>query len=142
VRYVDKVAIPDWVEDVEPATAARSEVALAAAPIQPSVAQGPNAAALRLVIAQALQFQVADASVAAPAPIVMAPPAELGLQAADLGSGGSLRIAIGGPASLVRAQDAVASMRALPVSLESVRWTHLASAPSMELDGRWVFVNR
>jgi hypothetical protein len=34
------------------------------------------------------------------------------------------------------------TLGALPVSLESVRWTRLASSPSMELDGRWTFVNR
>jgi hypothetical protein len=142
VRYVDKAAIPDWIEDVEPATTARSEVALAPAPVQVAAPQGPNAAALRLAIAQALQFQAPDAGVGTPAAIVMTPPPGLGLQPVDLGTGGSVRIALGGPAALVRAHDVMATLGALPVSLESVRWTHMASSPSMELDGRWTFVNR
>ncbi len=141
VRFVDKAAIPDGVDDLEPAATASSQVRLEPAPVRTAAPQGPSAAALRLAIAQALQFQASDATVAQPSAVVMTAPAELGLPAVDLGAAGALRIAIGGPAALVRGHDAVAMLRALPVSLDTVRWTQLRSSPALELEGRWTFVN-
>jgi pilin accessory protein (PilO) len=144
VRYVDKAALPNWVEDNEPSTAATSEYVIAALPASRQALPGADAVALRLRIAQLLQF-TEGASVGAPQPVIVkAPPSppETGLVQADLGFTGEVRMGVGGNTAIVKLGQALAELRAQPVALKSVRWTQLSTRePSAQIEGYWARLN-
>jgi hypothetical protein len=140
VRYVDKAALPNWVEDAEPSTAATSEFVIASLPVRRQARKGVDAVSLRLHIAQLLQFSE-GASVGPPQPIVVnAPPSppETGLKQADLGFTGEFRIGVGGNTAILKLGQALGEVRDQPIALKSVRWTMLATPePSAQIEGYW-----
>ena len=122
VRFVDKAAIPNWVEDQEPSTSATSEYQVSAIPIKHQTNQGADAVSLRLHIAQALQFNE-GVSVGAPQPVfVPAPPPQppTDLKQADLGFTGDFRVGAGGNASIIQVGQALGEVRALPTAPNSL----------------------
>lgn len=144
VRFVDKAALPNWVEDAEPSTAAISVFVVPAVPTAVKTWQGLDAVSLRLRIAQALQF-VEGASVGAAQPLVVeAPPSppETGLKREELGFTGEFRIGVGGDAAIIRIGQSLRELATMPVALKSVRWSMLATPePSALVEGYWAFLS-
>lgn len=145
-RFVDRAAIPGWVEDLDPSQTARSEIVLdpaAAAQTQVVIKQGDDAARLRLAIAQSLQFSVDASNVGAPVAAAFTPPPappETGLKPVDLGFTGDFRVQVAGPYALIKVREAISQLRQAPIALRSARWTQLPSTtPGVEIDGYWVF---
>jgi hypothetical protein len=142
VRLADQAAIAHWIEDGAAIATPRSSVDLAPAfPSHAGIAQGASAAALQLALAQALQFEGGAPGLGPARPETVAPPADTGLAPVLVGATGELRLAVSGPAALVRANDLIRSLQRLPVRLESVHWSQLSSGPGMTLDARWIHVD-
>lgn len=142
VRFVDKAALPGWVEDYEPGLTARSEFVLQPVTSTTATLRAEDAPKLRLAIAQTLQF-VTDSSIGAPQPAAFTPPAQppdTGLQPVNLGFTGDLRMAGAGASGLLKLNQAMQAVKHAPIALKSIRWSQLStSAPGAEVDGYWAF---
>lgn len=145
VRFVDRAALPNWVDDPEPTTTARSEFAVPPLAVSVRTDQGRDAQALRMRLSQLLQYSVEGASIGPPVALVVRPPAappETGLKQADLGFTGDVRIGLGGDLAIVKVAQAITLLATAPVALKSVHWTQLATtSPSVSLEGYWAFAN-
>lgn len=146
VRMVDRAAIPNWIETLEPTLEAKSEYALPAIASMPRAMLQQDAARTRLHIAQMLQFAVEAAAVGPVATVTITPappPPETGLKAVTLGAIGDLRIVASGDTAVLKVTQAIAQLRDQPVALKAAHFTQLdAGTPAVDIEGYWVFVDK
>ncbi len=79
------------------------------------------------------------AAVSPPEPVVVTPPANLGLQPETVGYQGSLRLAMTGPTALVSAASAVEVMNRLPIRIVNVGFTGLGQGAAVQIEARYQY---